>query len=207
MNEPAPKVFVVDDDEAVRSSLGLLLRTVGLESTLFASASEFLEAVDESCHGCVLLDIRMPVMSGLELFEKLTALGIRLPVLFITGHGDVEVAVRAIKRGAFDFIQKPFHDQDLLDRVQSALREDAQRRSIDGRRQAMLARFERLTPREREIMNRVIAGQANKVIATELGLSERTVELHRAHVMGKMQARSLAELVAAGLQLQNTDGV
>jgi FixJ family two-component response regulator len=202
MSESDQVVFVVDDDDAVRGSLRMLLHSVGLKSVLYPSAAAFLAGVSNHHRGCALLDIRMPGMSGLELFEQLNARGIRLPVIFITGHGDVPMAVRAIKKGAFDFLQKPFNDQDLLDRVQVALREDTTRRSSDAERQALRLRRDRLTPREREIMERVVAGQANKVIAIDLGLSERTVELHRAHVMEKMEVRSLAELVATNLKLK-----
>ena len=202
MSESDQVVFVVDDDDAVRGSLRMLLNSVGLKSVLFPSAAAFLAEVTGRQGGCVLLDIRMPGMSGLELFEQMCAKGMRLPVIFITGHGDVPMAVRAIKKGAFDFLQKPFNDQDLLDRVQAALREDTARRNSDVERQLLRIRRDRLTPREREIMERVVAGQANKVIAIDLGLSERTVELHRAHVMEKMEVRSLAELVATNLRLK-----
>lgn len=201
MSESEQTVFVVDDDDAVRGSLRMLLNSVGLKSVLFPSAAAFLAGVSGGQGGCVLLDIRMPGMSGLQLFEQICAKGIRMPVIFITGHGDVPMAVRAIKKGAFDFLQKPFNDQDLLDRVQAALSEDIARRNSDVEQQSLRERRDRLTPREREIMERVVAGQANKVIAIELGLSERTVELHRAHVMEKMEVRSLAELVAANLRL------
>ncbi|MCG3202508.1 MAG: Response regulator protein TmoT [Gammaproteobacteria bacterium] len=202
MSESEQTVFVVDDDDAVRGSLRMLLNSVGLKSALFPSAAAFLAEVSGAQGGCVLLDIRMPGMSGLQLFEQMCAKGMRLPVIFITGHGDVPMAVRAIKKGAFDFLQKPFNDQDLLDRVQAALGEDIARRNSDVEQQSLRERRDRLTPREREIMERVVAGQANKVIAIELGLSERTVELHRAHVMEKMEVRSLAELVAANLGLK-----
>jgi len=202
MSESDQVVFVVDDDDAVRGSLRMLLNSVGLKSALFPSAAAFLAEVTGRQGGCVLLDIRMPGMSGMELFEQMCAKGMRQPVIFITGHGDVPMAVRAIKKGAFDFLQKPFNDQDLLDRVQAALREDTARRNSDVERQMLRVRHDRLTPREREIMERVVAGQANKVIAIDLGLSERTVELHRAHVMEKMEVRSLAELVAMTLKLK-----
>lgn len=204
MRESEQIVFVVDDDDAVRGSLRMLLDSVGLTSALFPSAAAFLAEVSSEQGGCVLLDIRMPGMSGLELFEQMCAKGMRLPVIFITGHGDVPMAVRAIKKGAFDFLQKPFNDQDLLDRVQAALREDIARRNTNVERQSLCDRRDKLTPREREIMERVVAGQANKVIAIDLGLSERTVELHRAHVMEKMEVRSLAELVASHLKLRGS---
>jgi len=203
MSAPEQTVFVVDDDEAVRRSLCLLLRSVGLNTEDYDSATTFLASLGAERGGCLLLDIRMPGMSGTELHDILRERGIALPVIFITGHGDVPMAVRAIKKGAHDFIQKPFNDQDLLDRVQGALRADAARRTVDTEKRDLQARRERLTPREHEILERIVAGQANKVIAIELGLSERTVELHRSRVMDKMQVRSVAELVAVTLKLQS----
>ncbi|MFO1435445.1 MAG: response regulator [Gammaproteobacteria bacterium] len=196
-------VCIVDDDEAVRNSIRLLLQSVGVKTSMFASATEFLKVIDGIESGCVLLDVRMPSMSGLELFDQLLAQRVHLPVIFITGHGDVPMAVRAVKKGAFDFLQKPFNDQELIDRVNDALREDSRRLSEQSDRQALRRHFESLTPREREIMERIVAGQANKVIAIELQLSERTVELHRARVMEKMQVRCLAELVATAVKLKS----
>jgi len=192
-------VFVVDDDEAVRGALALLLRSVGLKAMNFASGDAFLAALAPEWTGCVVLDIRMPGMSGLELHEKLVERGCTLPVIFITGHGDIAMAVRAMKSGAFDFIEKPFNDQDLLDRIHRALSSEADQRSRNQLRGEVQERLQQLTPREREIMSRIVDGQANKVIAIELGLSERTVELHRAHVMDKMRASSVAELVRLAL--------
>ena len=188
-------IFVVDDDEAVRQSLALLIRSMGLEAEVFESAAAFLEAYDAPRSGCLLLDIRMPGMSGLELQEELQRRAIDLPVIFITGHGDVAMAVRAMKSGAVDFIEKPFNDQQLLDRINQSLELDRQARNARAERSSLAARIELLSPREREVMGRIVAGQANKVIAIELGLSERTVEIHRAKVMTKTGARSLAELV------------
>jgi FixJ family two-component response regulator len=202
MSESGQTVCVVDDDEAVRGSLRMLLQSMGLRTAVFSSAAAFLEAIDGIDSGCVLLDIRMPVMSGLELFDQLLSRGAHLPVIFITGHGDVPMAVRAVKKGAFDFLQKPFNDQELLDRVNDALREDTRRLARRVEKQGLQIRYERLTPREREIMERVVGGQANKAIAIDLKLSERTVELHRAHVMEKMEVRSLAELVALVVSLK-----
>jgi FixJ family two-component response regulator len=202
MSDPNQKVCVVDDDEAVRGSLRMLLQSMGINTEVFGSAAAFLDVVDGIASGCVLLDIRMPVMSGLELFDQLIARNVHLPVIFITGHGDVPMAVRAVKKGAFDFLQKPFNDQELLDRVNDALREDLRRVAKTAERSALEERYERLTPREREIMARVVSGQANKAIAIDLQLSERTVELHRAHVMEKMEVRSLAELVALAMALK-----
>ncbi len=188
-------VYIIDDDEAVRDSLALLVRSVGLESRTFASATEFLSAFDPGMGGCLVVDIRMPGMSGLDLQQALNDRGCRIPLLFITGHGDVAMAVRAMRAGALDFIEKPFRDQDLLDRINQALALSAQQRSALAEAAGIRARVAALTPREREIMDRIVAGQANKVIAVELGLSERTVEIHRAKVMSKTQSRSLAELV------------
>lgn len=188
-------VFVVDDDLAVRQSLALLIRSMGLTVEAFESAQAFLAVCEPARAGCVVLDIRMPGMSGLELQEELYRRAIELPVIFITGHGDVAMAVRAMKQGAVDFIEKPFNDQHLLDRINQALEVDRAARVARAERATLASRIDLLSPREREVMDRIVAGQANKVIAIELGLSERTVEIHRAKVMTKTGARSLAELV------------
>ena len=188
-------VYVVDDDEAVRDSLSVLLRSVGFQARTFESAMDFLEGFDPDQHGCLVADIRMPGMSGLDLQTALNQDGHELPIIFITGHGDVPMAVDAMKAGALDFIQKPFRDQDLLDRINQALQADSERRESCAERAVVRARLAALTPREREVMDRVVKGQANKVIALDLGVSQRTVEIHRARVMQKMHARSLAELV------------
>jgi len=188
-------VFVVDDDDAVRQAIRLLLRSVGLAVEACASATEFLERWDPTRPGCLVLDIRMPGMSGLELQARLAREPSAPPVVFITGHGDVSLAVRAMRDGAVDFIEKPFSDQDLIDRVQRAIRLDGERRAATDRRQAATIRFAGLSAREREVMLAIVAGRANKVVAIDLGLSERTVEIHRARVMEKTGARSLPELV------------
>jgi FixJ family two-component response regulator len=188
-------VFVVDDDVAVRQSLSLLIRSMGLSVESFESAQAFLSSCDPERSGCLVLDIRMPGMSGLEMQEELHRRSIDLPVIFITGHGDVAMAVRAMKLGAVDFIEKPFNDQQLLDRINQALEVDRAARAARAEKATLASRIELLSPREREVMDRIVAGQANKVIAIELGLSERTVEIHRAKVMTKTGARSLAELV------------
>lgn len=188
-------VFVVDDDDAVRDSLAMLLRSVGLPVETFDSGIAFMDRFRPDLAGCLVLDIRMPKMSGLEVQQKLHELGATLPVIFITGHGDIPMAVQAIKEGAADFIQKPFRDQDLLDRIHVALEQDVRQRSADTQRATIASRYESLTEREREVMLMVVAGKANKVIALDLDLSQRTVEIHRARVMEKMQARSLADLV------------
>ena len=188
-------IYVVDDDDGMRRALALLLGTVGFDTRAYARPSEFLANLKPDEPGCVVLDIRMPEMSGLELQQQLNQSGCMLPVIFITGHGDVPMAVQAMKAGAFEFIQKPFREQDLLDKVNHALRHDAENRQGLARRAEVVKRLETLTPRERQVMDLVVEGGANKVIAIDLGLSERTVEIHRAKVMEKMGARSVAHLV------------
>lgn len=194
-----PKVFVVDDDQAVRDSLGLLLRSMGQKARLFDSAQAFLNDYDPNMAGCIVLDIRMPGMSGMELQQKLKTMHCTVPIIFVTGHGDVPMAVEAMHHGAFDFIQKPFRDQELLDRINQALTWDQEHRSDEDYRRGVIERFQSLTPREREVMDCVVRGLANKVIAMDLSLSQRTVEIHRARVMEKMNARSLADLVRMSL--------
>ena len=194
--QKGPLVYLVDDDEAIRDSLGLLLKSVGLDCEIYASALEFLGAYDPARHSCLVADIRMPGLSGLELQQRLNEQGAEVPVIFITGHGDVPMAVNAMKSGASDFIQKPFRDQDLIDRIHKALEKDRERRVQRAEEDAIRERLETLTPRETEVMKRVVRGQANKVIALDLGVSQRTVELHRARVMRKLKMRSLADLVS-----------
>lgn len=198
-------VFVVDDDDGVRTSLGILLDSAGYQPATFASATEFLEQYDPARPGCLLLDMRMPEMSGMELLHALSGRGAFLPVIFITGHGDVPIAVEAMKNGAFDFLQKPFGQHDLLERVGRALAADQEAREALLRTGELRRRVGTLTPREKEVMSLVVAGNANKVIAMDLGLSERTVEIHRARVMEKMATRSVAHLVriAVALEPQN----
>ena len=190
-----PTVFIVDDDEAVRNSLRFLMKSVNLAAQTYPSAQSFLDAYDRDRPGCLVLDVRMPGMSGLDLQEKLKEIRSTLPIIFVTGHGDVPMAVQAMQQGAVEFLQKPFRDQDLIDRVNLALARDRQQRSAVEQRRDIVHRIESLTKRESEIMNRIVEGQANKVIAVELGMSPRTVELHRARVMDKMGAASLAQLV------------
>lgn len=197
MHSEEAVVYVVDDDEAIRDSLRLLLRSVGLKSEVFANASDFLKSLDPKRHGCLLADIRMPGMSGLELQEELNQRHIEIPTIFITGHGDVPMAVNAIKAGAIDFIQKPFRDQDLIDRIHEALQLDSERNESREQEFSIRNRIATLTPREQEVMRKVVDGCANKVIALDLGVSQRTIELHRARVMHKMGVRSLADLVKA----------
>jgi FixJ family two-component response regulator len=194
-------IFVVDDDLAVRDSLKLLLRSVGQAVETYGSAQEFLDAYSEDRPGCLVLDIRMPGMSGLELQQKLNEKHSILPIIFITGHGDVPMAVEAMQAGAVDFIQKPFRDQDLIDRINQALERDSNNRAALGERNDIRKRLETLTPREREVLDLVVHGKANKVIAGDLKLSQRTVEIHRARVMEKMQASSLAHLVRMVLEV------
>lgn len=197
-------VYAIDDDRAVRESLGLLMKSMGLSARLFDSAQAFLDAYHPDMHGCIVLDIRMPGMSGIELHRQLIDLHCTMPVIFVTGHGDVPMAVEAMQNGAFDFIQKPFRDQELLDRINQALTWDDEHRSEEERKRAVQERYDTLTPREREVMDCVVRGLANKVIAMDLDLSQRTVEIHRARVMEKMDARSLADLVRMSLLIQPT---
>jgi FixJ family two-component response regulator len=191
----------VDADAAVRDALKLLLRSVGQAVETFGSAQEFLDAYSEDRPGCLVLDIRMPGMSGLELQQKLNEKHSILPIIFISGHGDVPMAVEAMQAGAVDFIQKPFRDQDLIDRINQALEKDSANRAALGERNDIRRRLETLTPREREVLDLVVHGKANKVIAGDLKLSQRTVEIHRARVMEKMQASSLAHLVRMVLEV------
>ncbi len=203
MTRPAT-VHVVDDDDAVRSSLRLLLKSVGLPTVAHASAHEFLAAWDADQPGCLVLDVRMPGMSGIELQAELNQRGAIIPVIFISGHGDIPMAVEAIQHGAFDFLQKPFRDQDLIDRVQRALASDADHRQLLQQRETLRQRYDSLTPREQEVLQLVPQGKANKVMAGDLGVSQRTVEIHRARVMEKMGAQSLAQLVRMVLELDKT---
>jgi two-component system, LuxR family, response regulator FixJ len=193
--ELVPTVFVVDDDEAVRKSLSLLLKSLGLATATYSSAADFLANYDLHQPGCAIVDVRMPGMSGLELQHELNRLGAIIPVIFITGHADVPMAVEAMQNGAFDFLQKPFSDHDLADRVQRALASDSHNHEQLKDREKIRQRVDALTPREREVMNLVTAGKPNKIMAAELGVSQRTVEIHRAHVMEKMGTPSLAQLV------------
>ncbi|MEJ2239026.1 MAG: response regulator [Gemmatimonadales bacterium] len=197
-----PTVFVVDDDPAVRDSLTLLVRTVGLSGESYSSGAEFLEAYDPTRPGCLVLDVRMPRMSGLELQQELEKLHSTLPIIFLTAHGDVQMAVTAVKAGAVDFIQKPFREQDLLDKIHQAIEADARVREMLADRQEIIERIESLTPREREVMEMVVDGKANKVIAIDLSLSQRTVEIHRARVMQKMSAESVSQLVQMVMQVR-----
>jgi FixJ family two-component response regulator len=196
-----PVIYVVDDDEGMRRALTVLMTTVGYQAMAFAKPTDFLEKYDPEQHACVVLDVRMPGMSGLEVQQQLNRRGSILPVILVTGHGDIPMAVQAMKDGAFDFLQKPFRDQDLLDRINAAVKQDGENRAMLEQLADLKRRAESLTPREREVMGLVVDGKANKVIAIDLGLSERTVEIHRANVMEKMGARSVAHLVKMHLKL------
>lgn len=197
-------VFVIDDDEAVRDSLRLLLKSIGIPVRVFGAAQEFLPSYDPQQPGCLVLDIRMPGMSGLELQQQLNLHGATIPVIFITGHGDIPMAVEAMQHGAFDFLQKPFRDQDLIDRVQRALERDATTRSQLKGSERIREHLATLTPREREVLDLVTAGKPNKIMAADLGVSQRTVEIHRARVMEKMEAHSLAQLVRMKMDLDSS---
>jgi len=200
MTDRDPIVFIVDDDPGVTDAMRLLLRSVGLPAEVFHSASEFLEAFDPDRPGCLVLDVRMPGMSGLDLQTHLQEHGVTLPIIFVTAHGDVPMAVEAVKAGAVDFVQKPFRDQDLIDKIHQALELDARTRSEAGRRKEIQDRMETLTPRETEVMQLVVEGKANKNIARSLGISQRTVEIHRSRVMEKMKVRSVSKLVQLALK-------
>jgi two-component system response regulator FixJ len=198
-----PLVMVVDDDSGVRNAMRILLKSVGMESALYASAQEFLAAYQPSQPGCLVLDIRMPGMSGLELQQQLNLRGAVIPVIFMTGHGDIPMAVEAMQHGAFDFLQKPFRDQDLLDRIQRAIVKDTERREALGEHSRIRAHLSSLTAREREVLDLMTLGKQNKAIAQDLGVSPRTIEIHRARVMEKMDAQSVAELVRMMLDLKH----
>jgi two-component system response regulator FixJ len=204
MKERAPIVFIVDDDEAVRNSLRLLLKSVGLAASALPSAREFLDTYKPLQPGCLVLDVRMPGMSGLDLQQLLNLQGAVIPVIFITGHGDVPMAVEAMQAGAFDFLQKPFRDQQLIDCIQRALEKDRASRAQLDERSRIQERLGSLTPREREVLTLVTSGKPNKIMAANLGVSQRTVEIHRARVMEKMGASSLAQLVRMVMDLDES---
>jgi len=193
----------VDDDEAVRGALRLLMKSVGHEAKTFDSGNKFLATCSSGVSGCLILDIRMPGMSGLELQKNLQQRGVNIPIIFITGHGDVPMAVQAMKRGAMEFLQKPFREQDLVDLVNQALEKNEQSHELALQRMEIEPRIAKLTARERQIMDMIVQGKANKVIAIELGVSQRTVETHRTRIMRKMQAKSLAQLVQMAVRVQD----
>ncbi len=187
-------VFIIDDDEAIRDALAWLFQSRDVDTREFASAEAFLATLPDHSAGCILLDIRMEGMSGIELFDRLREHACRLPVIFLTGHGDVPVAVSALKKGAHDFVEKPFNDNELVDRVIEALALDAQRRARDENRASLASRLASLSGRERAVMDLVLTGKLNKQIADELGIAVRTVEVHRAHLFDKMGVRTAVEL-------------
>ena len=195
MAMPDEKVHVVDDDRDVRESLRLLIRTAGLPVVTCASGPELLERIGPAHRGCLVLDVRLPEMNGLELQQELAARGVRLPIVFISGHASVPMAVRAVNAGAFDFLEKPCDDRVLLERIRAALELDRRNRRHAAGRQAVERRLERLTPRERQVMEQMLLGRLNKVIAAELGLSVRTVEIHRARVLEKLEVHNASEMV------------
>jgi FixJ family two-component response regulator len=195
MNHAGPTVFVVDDDPAVLKSLSRLLRSARLDVTTFSSPREFLERHDPRAPGCLVLDVAMPGLNGLELQEALTAMGSELPIIFLTGHGDIPMSVQAMKRGALDFLTKPVNDEDLLKAVHVAIEKDRLQRQTRAEVTEIQQRLATLTPREREVMEHVISGQLNKQTAADLGTVEKTIKVHRARVMEKMKVQSVAELV------------
>jgi len=195
VKEQDPTVFIVDDDREVRLGLESLIRSVGLRAAIFASADEFMAAPRPDAPACLILDVRMPGQSGLDLQRELRGTGIHIPIVFLTGHGDIPMTVRAMKEGAMEFLTKPVRGQDLLDAVQKAIARDRTARQKRAELSELRARFDSLTPRETEVLNLVVAGLLNKQIADELGTSELTIKTHRAHVMEKTRADSLAHLV------------
>jgi RNA polymerase sigma factor (sigma-70 family) len=195
MIDMAPRVFIVDDDASVCRSLERLVRSVGLQAETFASAQEFLQRAPHNGPGCLVLDVRMPGLSGLGLQEALAAAHDDMPIIFITAHGDLAMSVRAMKAGAVDFLAKPFNDQDLLDAIHEAITKNLRARHARASTQEIENRLHTLTPREQEVLTLVVSGLLNKQIAAQLGTSEKTIKVHRAHIMQKMQVQSVAQLV------------
>jgi two-component system response regulator DctR len=198
-----PTVFIVDDDDAVLDSIAELVMSVGLRAATFRSAQQFRDSFNPEQPGCLVLDVRMAHVSGLALQAELNAMGARIPIVFISGHGDISVAIKTIKAGAVDFVQKPYHEQQLLDSINEALRRDAETRQVTGNGEGFAERVAALTERERDVLEHVVQGLSSKSIAKVLDISYRTVELHRSHIMEKLQVRSVAELIRLVVERRN----
>jgi FixJ family two-component response regulator len=200
---PDPTVFIVDDDDAVLDSIAELVMSVGLRAATFRSAQQFRDSFNPEQPGCLVLDVRMAHTSGLALQAELNAIGAHIPIVFISGHGDISVAIKTIKAGAVDFVQKPYHEQQLLDSINEALRRDAETRQVTGNNEGFAERIATLTDRERDVLEQVAQGLSSKSIAKVLDISYRTVELHRSHIMEKLQVRSVAELIKLVIERRN----